>query len=81
MRWRFLPGGKPQRRVARDCLEVGVFAEQLGVIANRDNRDQAVSQLARRVPSATAESIQIGGVFVVVWTVDGKKVLTVEKPL
>ena len=64
----------------RDCLEVGVFAEQLGVIANRDNRDQTISQLARRVSSATAESIQIGSVFVVVWAIDGKKVLTVEKP-
>ena len=50
-----------QRRMARDGEEVGVFAEQLRLVADRDHGDQAIGQLARRLPAAATEPVQLGG--------------------
>lgn len=66
--------------MAGDRLEVRVGTEQLCVVSHRDDRDQAVGKLARRVPCAAAEPIQVGGAFVVAWTVDVEEVLAVKEP-
>src|ERR1044072_5415782 len=56
-------GGKWQRRMASDGLEVCVAAEQLRVVAYRDHRDQAVRQLTGCLTTSTADPKQLGGVF------------------
>jgi len=65
--------------MAGDRVEVGVLAEQLGLVADRDRGDQAVGQLARGLPLLAAEPVQLGGALVVARAFDGQELEAVEE--
>jgi hypothetical protein len=53
--------------------------ENLDVVSNRNGRDQAICELARRLPAATAGPVELGGLLIVGGPLDRQRDATKEQ--